>query len=90
MASAVSQMPITMMTRALDAGRSRPHVAIRGSRWTSPLPFTNRRPTIVNTPASPRLNATTRTIPRDEVFAANVRRTLLLSAGSEGAACKPL
>jgi len=63
MASAVSQMAIIMMTSALAAGRSRPHVPTRGSRLTSRLPFTNRSPTIVSTPASPRLKATTRTIP---------------------------
>ena len=53
-----------MMTKALTAGRNRPHVPTRGSCWTTRLPFTNRSPTIVSTPASPRLKATTRTIPR--------------------------
>jgi hypothetical protein len=57
-------MPSTMMTLALAAGRSWPHVATRGSHWPSRLPLTNRSPTVVSTPTSPRLDPTIRTIPR--------------------------
>ena len=67
-----------MMTRALAVGRSEPHAPTHGSCWTTRLPFTNRSPSIVSTPASPRLKATTSTIPR----ATRLRETAVRSSTS--------
>ena len=60
----VIKTPMPNTTNALTAGSQRLKPDTRGTRASSPPPLINSSPTVMSTPARPRLNTVTRTMPK--------------------------